>query len=162
MPELNKKLTDSLAAKCEPPNDQDYLIYLCKDTPGFGVRVGRPVIRNGREKVSRAYIMDMYANGKRARRTLGKATGRGAISAEDARIIAKKIAGELVQGIDRSKIKTEERKAIQQTKKDASLTLKTALREYIEGKRRGKDGLALKERTKADYLAMVMLTPNEY
>ena len=155
MPQLNKKLTDSLAAKCEPPKDQDYLIYLCKDTPGFGVRVGRPVMRNGREKVSRAYIMDMYADGKRKRRTIGKATGRGAISAEDARIIAKRIAGELVQGVDRSKIKTEERKAEKQTRKEVSLTLKVVLREYVEGKRRGKDGLALKERTKADYLAMV-------
>jgi integrase len=157
MPELNKKLTDSLAAKCEPPKDKDYLIYLCKDTPGFGVRVGRPVIRNDKEKVSRAYIMDMYADGKRKRRTIGKATGRGAISAEDARIIAKKIAGELVQGVDRSKIKTEERRAEQQAKKEVSLTLAVVLREYVEGKRRGKDGLALKERTKADYLAMVEL-----
>ncbi len=155
MPELDKKLTDGLAARCKPPVDTGYLIYLCKDTPGFGVRVGRAVIRNGKEKVSRAYIMDMYADGKRKRRTIGKAAGRGAISAEDARIIAKKIAGELVQGVDRSKIKTDERKTEQQIKKDLSLTLKVVLHEYVEGKRRGKDGLALKERTKADYLAMV-------
>ena len=155
MPELNKRLTDTLAAKCAPPTDNDYLIYLCKDTPGFGVRVGRAVIRGGREKVSRSYIFDMYVAGKRKRRTLGKATGRGAISAEDARLIAKKVAGELVQGVDRSKIKSAERKAEQQEKKEVSLTLAVVLREYVDGKRRGKDGLALKARTKADYLAMV-------
>lgn len=35
------------------------------------------------------------------------------------------------------------------------LTVAKALREYVEKKRRAKDGLALKARTKADYLAMV-------
>ena len=35
------------------------------------------------------------------------------------------------------------------------LTLAMALREYVEKKRRAKDGLALKARTKADYLAML-------
>lgn len=35
------------------------------------------------------------------------------------------------------------------------LTLEIALREYVENKRRAKDGLALKARTRSDYLAMV-------
>jgi Arm DNA-binding domain len=35
------------------------------------------------------------------------------------------------------------------------LTLQTALRDYVESKRRAKDGLALKARTRSDYLAMV-------
>ena len=35
------------------------------------------------------------------------------------------------------------------------LTVANALREYVEKKRRGKDGLPLKARTQADYLAML-------
>jgi hypothetical protein len=35
------------------------------------------------------------------------------------------------------------------------LTLKKALQDYVENKRRAKDGLALKARTRSDYLAMV-------
>lgn len=35
------------------------------------------------------------------------------------------------------------------------LTLQKAIRDYVENKRRAKDGLALKARTRADYLAMV-------
>jgi hypothetical protein len=35
------------------------------------------------------------------------------------------------------------------------LTLEKAVRDYVENKRRAKDGLALKARTRADYLAMV-------
>lgn len=57
----------------------------------------------------------------------------------------------LQTGIDRAEVKRDERKA---EKQDAT-TLATALAEYVKGKRRGKDGLALKERTKADYMAML-------
>lgn len=39
--------------------------------------------------------------------------------------------------------------------REEGLTLQSAVREYVEKKRRAKDGLALKARTKADYLAMV-------
>ena len=40
-------------------------------------------------------------------------------------------------------------------KEGGGLTLSKALHDYVQKKRRGKDGLALKERTKADYLAML-------
>lgn len=42
-----------------------------------------------------------------------------------------------------------------QAEREDGLTLEKALREYVEKKRRAKDGLPLKARTKADYLAMV-------
>lgn len=42
-----------------------------------------------------------------------------------------------------------------QAEREDGLTVAKALREYVEKKRRAKDGLALKARTKADYLAMV-------
>lgn len=40
-------------------------------------------------------------------------------------------------------------------KEGTGLTLDRALRDYVEKKRRGKDGLPLKEQTKGDYLAML-------
>ena len=41
------------------------------------------------------------------------------------------------------------------TEREDGLTLAKALREYVEKKRRAKDGLPLKARTRADYLAML-------
>lgn len=45
--------------------------------------------------------------------------------------------------------------AREQADRQDGLTLQKAVREYVEKKRRAKDGLPLKARTKADYLAMV-------
>jgi hypothetical protein len=45
--------------------------------------------------------------------------------------------------------------AREQTERQDATTLAKALREYVEKKRRAKDGLPLKARTKADYLAML-------
>lgn len=45
--------------------------------------------------------------------------------------------------------------AREQADREDGLTLARALREYVDKKRRAKDGLALKARTKADYLAML-------
>lgn len=45
--------------------------------------------------------------------------------------------------------------AREQAEREDGLTLAKALREYVDKKRRGKDGLPLKARTKADYLAMI-------
>ncbi|MFM2059784.1 MAG: hypothetical protein RLY71_4169, partial [Pseudomonadota bacterium] len=45
--------------------------------------------------------------------------------------------------------------AREQADRQDGLTVAKALREYVEKKRRAKDGLPLKARTKADYLAMI-------
>lgn len=45
--------------------------------------------------------------------------------------------------------------AREQADRQDGLTLRKAVREYVEKKRRAKDGLPLKARTRADYLAMV-------
>ncbi len=45
--------------------------------------------------------------------------------------------------------------AREQADRQDGLTVEKALREYVERKRRAKDGLPLKSRTKADYLAML-------
>jgi integrase len=126
-----------------PPSTARYEIWWCPKTPGFGLRVS--------STGDRAYIAERRVDGKTTRRTLGKAAGAGAISAEAARQLQVTVSSELQAGVDRAEVKREERKV---EKLDA-VTLADALRAYVKGKRRGKDGLALKDRTKADYLAMI-------
>jgi hypothetical protein len=48
-----------------------------------------------------------------------------------------------------------ESSALSVARRQEGLTLDAALRDYVERKRRAKDGLALKARTRADYLAML-------
>lgn len=139
------RLTDSRAKGIVPPA-ASYKLHWCPDTPGFGVRVTA--------EGARAWIMERRLNGKTVRRTLGKADGRGAISGKQARSLMLEVNGELERGIDRSCERREERKAHRAETAADALTLGVALRDYVKNKRRGKDGLPLKERTKSDYLAM--------
>jgi len=142
MPKLDKRLTDTLALKLPlPTTGHEY--YWCKDTAGFGLRVSATG--------DRAYIFERRVDGKTIRRTLGKAAGAKAISASAARDLKIKISSELQNGIDRAGVKREVRK----TEKLEGITLATALAEYTKGKRRGKDGLGLKDRTKHDYMEMI-------
>ena len=148
MPKLEKRLTSGIARDLRGPESEaevksTFVVHWCKDTAGFGLRV----TKNG----DRAYVSERRVNGKTVRRTLGKAVGAGAISAETARKLQITISSELQTGVDRVDVKREERK----TEKKEGITLAVALAEYVKGKRRGKDGLALKDRTKADYMAMV-------
>jgi len=142
MPHLEKRLTNTTAAKLALPA-AGYLIYWCPDTPGLGVRVSKTD--------DRAYIAQRRVDGKTVRRTLGKAAGPGAIGADTARRLQLDVSSELQQGTDRLEVKREQRK---QDKAD-SVTFAAALREYTSTKRRAKDGLPLKARTIADYLAML-------
>lgn len=142
MPILKQRLTDS-RARAVPLPASGYALHWCPDTPGFGLRVS--------STGDRAYIAERRVDGKTVRRTLGKAAGPAAISADAARKLQLTISSELQTGVDRAEVKREARKAEQAE----SVTLADALKAYVKGKRRGKDGLALKERTKADYLAMV-------
>lgn len=149
MPTLSKRLTDTVA---KSPNDcpqpaKAYVIYWSNTGDGFGCRVSWTG--------DRAWISERRVDGKTVRRTLGKVVGRNAISAEAARTKAKVVSNELAVGIDRSSIRRTERQADAAEDKADRLTLARALVEYVDKKRRRKDGLALKERTKADYLAMI-------
>lgn len=141
MPKLTKRLTDSVA-RALPAPERSYQIYWCRDTEGFGVRV----TAGG----ARAWIMERRVNGETKRRTLGAADGRGAISSDAARKLMITRSSELQQGTDQVEIRRAEAK-----QERLNVTLAEAVRQYTEGKRRGKDGLPLKARTKADYLAMV-------
>jgi integrase len=149
MPTLTKKLTDTVAKseKDCPTPASGYTIYWCEKKDGFGLRVSWTG--------DRAWVKERRVAGKTVRRTLGKAAGRGAISSTAARELALDISSELAKGVDRSEIQRDARKADALVKQEILLTFGVALKEYVEQKRRGKDGLALKERTKQDYLSMI-------
>jgi integrase len=158
MPKLTKRLTDSFARKLPAPA-HGYEIYWCAETPGFGLRVGAPAAvaiqsqDDGQryEHIVRAWVMGRRVDGKSKRVTLGKASGPNAISAEAARKLMIERSSELQQGIDRVARAREQRKQEQAE----AVTLAEAVAEYVKKKRRSKDGLPLKARTRADYLAMV-------
>lgn len=161
MPKLDKRLTDSVARAIPlpaAPNVVDvraikgkavnlptaaHVFWWCPETSGFGLRVS--------SSGDKAYISERRVDGKTVRRTLGKAVGGQAISADAARKLQVVVSSELQSGVDRAEVKRDQRKA----SKQEAVTLADALRTYVKGKRRGKDGLALKERTKADYLGML-------
>lgn len=142
MPVLDRRLTDRVA-RATPLPTAGYVVYWCPQTPGFGLRVSRTG--------DRAYVFERRVDGKTVRRTLGKAAGAKAISAEAARELKITVSSELQTGVDRAGVK----RAARATEKRESVTFADAVHEYVKGKRRGKDGLELKDRTKSDYLAMI-------
>ena len=141
-----QKLTDTRALALPTPH-VGYAIHWCPATPGFGCRVTAAG--------ARAWIAERRVNGKTKRTTLGRVDGRNAITCEAARRLMVTVSSELQQGIDRAADRRAERQLEAQAATEEQLTLAKALREYVAKKRRAKDGLALKERTKADYLAMI-------
>jgi integrase len=145
MPKLDKKLTDAVVRSLPLPEAGE-VIHWCGESEGFGLRVSATGVK--------AFVMQRRVNGKDTRRTVGKATGTGAISCDTARSERDAVSGELTKGVDRLEVKRVERKA----EKETGVTLAVALAEYVKGKRRDKGdavALPLKERTKLDYMAMV-------
>ena len=148
MPKLTERLNATLARTLRGPETpaeikSTFVVHWCGSTPGFGLRVTK--------KDDRAYISERRVDGKTLRRTLGKAVGAGAISIDTARKLQITVSSELQEGTDRVEVKRTARKV----EKQEGVTLAVALAEYVAGKRRGKDGLALKDRTKADYMLMI-------
>ena len=137
-----RKITDSVARSIAPP-PASYEIHWCPEVKGFGVRVTAAG--------ARAYVSERRVDGKTIRRTLGKVDGRGAISAKAARDMQVDVSSELQRGTDR----LETKRARVRADKVEALTFEQALRSYVKGKRRAKDGKALKQRTVDDYLAML-------
>ncbi len=142
MPKAERRLTDTVAKKCEAPAT-GYAIYWCPATPGFGVRITHEGFRS--------WILERRVSGRTVRRTLGavSGSGRNAISADAARNLAVQRSGELVQGRD---VAVEERAAAK-LEKTVGLTFGDALRQFVNDNSARKGALA--ERTKADYLAMI-------
>lgn len=148
MPLHSKRITDSIARALRGPESTTeatatYVVHWCPKTPGLGVLV----TATG----ARAWVAQRRVDGKSVRRTLGKAAGAAAISADAARRLQLDVSSELQHGEDRLEVK---RQRIRADKAD-TFTFEAALKDYVKGKRRAKDGLALKERTVADYLAMI-------
>jgi integrase len=141
-----KRLTAN-RARALPLPAAGYALHWCPMTPGFGVRVTAAG--------ARAWIAERRVNGKTVRRTLGKVEGRGAISVEDARADMVEVSGELQRGVDRLATQRAERAARSTADAGDALTLRRAIEDYLKGKRRAKDGKGLKDRTKADYAAML-------
>lgn len=137
-----KRITDT-TARALPIPAKGYALHWCPVTPGFGVRVTAAG--------ARAWIAQRRVGSKTVRRTLGKVSGAAAISADAARRLQLDVSSELQNGRDR----LEERREARKAERADALTFERALREYVEKKRRAKDGKPLKVRTKADYLAMV-------
>lgn len=142
MPVHSRRLTDS-AARSLPSPAEGYELHWCPGTPGFGLRVTAAG--------ARSWVAERRVDGKTVRRTLGKAAGAAAISSDAARRLQVDVSSELQQGKDRLELRRERRRLDQVE----ALTLGDALREYVKTKRRAKDGLPLKERTRTDYLAML-------
>lgn len=86
------------------------------------------------------YVFRRAAHGAPERVCLGRYP---ALSIERAGVKAKKAIADLAEGKSQKRVKKD------------TLTFKEALEDYVGKKRRSKDNLPLKERTKADYLAMV-------
>jgi integrase len=145
-PEKAARLTERKARTLPLPL-KGYALHWCPHTPGFGVRVTAAG--------ARAWISERRVNGKTVRRTLGKVEGRSAISADAARKLMVEVSSELQRGIDRLEDQRAERAELKAATAEAALTLAEALKDYVKRKRRGKDGLGLKERTREDYLAMI-------
>lgn len=152
MPKLSKRITDTTAKSLRGPETDaeiraGYVIHWDPTTALFGVRVSA--------SGDRAYVGEgRNSKGQTRRTTLGKCSGGlsvGAISARTARERHVEFSNGLMVGVEPAEVKRERR---EQEKKEA-YTFGDALREYVKGKRRGKDGLPLKARTQADYLEMV-------
>lgn len=100
-----------------------------------------------RVSASGVKTFNVYARvngGRPERKTLGRFPN---MSIEQARRAAKQVIAQLAEG--------KSVRAADKAHKAESLTLGDALKDYVEKKRRTKDGLPLKTRTKGDYLKMI-------
>jgi integrase len=93
---ISKRMIDHLK-----PSTKEYAVFDC-DIPGFGVRV--------RPSGTMSYIL-MYRTGHGRRAALRKFTIglAGKLTPEQARILAKRLAGDVVHGIDPAAAKTQKR-----------------------------------------------------
>jgi len=96
-------------------------------------------------------VIERRIDDKTVHRTVGSVIGRNVVTAKQAREAHIEVSAALQKGADPLTAKRAKRTA----EKVDSITLKSALKSDVKTKRRGKDGLPLKERTQADYLAMI-------
>lgn len=118
------RLTDTFASTVEAPStDRKY--YRDDDQPGFGL----VVFSSGTKR----WIYEAEIFGKLVRKVLGD---QKLYTAKQARMIAREVAGELRQGIDRfaiakQKVEAEKAAAIAELKKSQTPTIQTVVEEYL-------------------------------
>jgi integrase len=123
------------------------------DAKGLAVRATPAGIRN--PSGTKAFIFQGKLNLKDVRITIGDV---GTWGLDTARTEARRLGAMLDQGHDPRVAKAEivaEQAAKAKHDAAGAVTFGDALRDYVEKKRRTKDGLPLKARTKDDYLAFV-------
>ncbi len=123
------KITNTSVSRISPP-EKGYSLHWDDDLPGFGVRVTAAG--------ARSYIVESRVSGKTRRATIGK---HGIFTSDQARKIAKSTLGDMAKGIDPTAQKRRQRAE--------SITLAAVTEDYL-GKRKTRQGKALKDRTKAD------------
>jgi len=133
---------DTLETLPIPPNG--YVLYMDAKTPHLGVRVS--------PTGGKVWILERRFHGKTVRRTLGDAQR---LTYTDAKRECRTVNGDLERGADAVTLTRQSRQASKQAELDGGVTLRDAMTDYLEKKRRAKDDLPLKARTKADYLAML-------
>ena len=120
------------------------------DAPGLAVRATPAGKRN--PTGPKAYIFQGKLDGKDIRLTIGDTRNW---DIDKAQAEARKLSTLIDQGIDP---RTDKKSKIAELRNEAirnQTTFSDALRDYVERKRRAKDNLSLKQRTKDDYLAMI-------
>lgn len=147
MPLLTVRAIDAHKPKAEP-----YKLTLDR---GLQLRIAP----DGARTLLVRYTVKGLSAGRQYRLSQEYGEGSGQIRLAAARAEATRIRALARDGIDwpaqeanRLRAEAEAREA---KDREDGLTFASALRHYVETKRRAKDGLALKARTRADYLAML-------
>ena len=146
MPRLATELSKEIVKNLPTPS-AGYVIHLCPVTTGLGVRVSA--------SGSKAFVLDIRHGGKSYRRTLGDAEGKAALTIKEAIRAAGRVRADIEKGEDILVVQKATKAAVEAAVEINGPTLADAITEYVSSKKRAKDGLSLKERTKSDYLAMV-------
>jgi integrase len=123
------------------------------DTKGLAIRATPAGVRN--PEGTKAFTYQGKLAGKDVRITIGDV---GTWGIDEARIRARELGGMIDQGVDPRLVKADkiaEQVARSKLDEAGAVTFGDALRDYVERKRRTKDGLPLKARTKDDYLAFI-------
>jgi len=140
---------------CTPGTAQSFLWD--SDAPGLAVRATPPSKRN--PAGSKAFIFQGKLDGKDIRMTIGDVRTwdieTGDYSRPGAREEARRLQAMIDRGVDPRSEKKERIQKIRDEANRARHTFADAVKDYVEKKRREKDNLPLKDRTRKDYLAMV-------
>jgi integrase len=140
---------------CPPALGQTFLWDT--DAPGLAVRATPAGKKN--PAGTRAFIFQGKLDGKDIRMTIGDVKTwdieTGDYTRPGAREEARRLQAMIDQGIDPRAEKKDRIQKIRDEANRAKHTFADAVKDYVEKKRREKDNLQLKDRTKHDYLAMV-------